>query len=226
MYRPKIDFLEQYQKFNAEITNIDCGLKCSVYNPSGKPYCCDICEAIPVAYDQEWNYLKKNTNLWHEWNGTDCSATPEEIKEIEDGIPKNQILVACKGPNFCQREFRAISCRQFPFFPYISTDYRFIGMVYEWHFESKCWVINNLNLVSDQYRSEFVLFYDELFSIWPEEMNSYANLSGLLRDAFSRLKRRMPVLHRNGGYYLMSPQSEKLYRVNPLNFRKHGVYNI
>jgi len=226
MYRPKINFHEQYLKFSTEISNVDCGLKCLVNNPSGKPFCCDICEAVPVVYDQEWNYLRKNTDLWHVWSDTECSSTPEEIKEIENGVPNYQILLACKGPTFCQREYRAISCRQFPFFPYISKDYRFIGIAYEWHFESKCWVINNLNLVSDHYRAEFILFYDELFSIWPQEMESYANLSEQLRLAFLLTKRRIPVLHRNGGYYLMSPKSEKLYRINPLKFQKHGAYKL
>ena len=73
MYRPKINFQQQYADFNENILDFDCGQKCLEYNPSGKPFCCDICEAIPTAYDQEWNYLRKHTDLWHAWNQNDCS---------------------------------------------------------------------------------------------------------------------------------------------------------
>ena len=45
------------------------------------------------------------------------------------------LLLACQGPAHCQRPFRALSCRQFPFFPYITADDRFIGLAYEWEFE-------------------------------------------------------------------------------------------
>ena len=52
-------------------------------------------------------------------------------------------MLACLGPAHCQRPFRAVSCRQFPFFPYISSSLRFIGLAHEWEFENTCWVMQS-----------------------------------------------------------------------------------
>jgi hypothetical protein len=226
MRRPKINFREQYQKFYENILDLDCGIKCSVFNPSGKPFCCDICEAVPAAYDQEWSYLRQNTDLWKVWHGDECSLTSDEIKEIKEDTADYQILLACLGPALCQREYRAISCRQFPFFPYISRDYRFLGMAYEWHFETKCWVINYLDLIRKEYRNQFIGFYDDFFSLWPDDMESYACHSEQMRAEFIRQRRRIPVLHRNGGYYLISPRDERLRKVDSHSFQKHGFYHL
>lgn len=224
MYRPKINFQQQYAAFNENICDFDCGQKCLEYNPSGKPFCCDICEAIPTAYDQEWNYLQKHTDLWHAWDQNDCSKNKPNQKNIEKDLVDYQILIACKGPADCIRNFRAVSCRQFPFFPYITHDFRFLGMAYEWHFESKCWVINHLHLVRNEYRKQFIVFYDQLFSIWPDDMESYASLSDQMRIAFIERKKRIPILHRNGHSYLLSPKNEKLEKVDPNQYQKYGVY--
>src|SRR6266545_982350 len=134
-----------YNEFNSPIAEFDCGKKCAPHNPSGKPFCCDICHAVPAAYKSEWNYLEHHTNLWHKWRGDECEdTTSKEVARIKVDTPKNMILLACLGPSQCQRDFRALSCRQFPYFPYVTSDYRFIGLAYEWEFESKCWVISNL----------------------------------------------------------------------------------
>ena len=122
------------------------------------------------------------------------------------------------------RRFRAVSCRQFPFFPYLTADYRFIGLAYEWTYESVCWVISSLAQVTPAYRAEFVRTYDDLFALWPEEMESYAAHSEEMRDVFILQKRRIPILHRNGGYYLLSPASERLERIPPERLRRFGPY--
>ena len=134
------------------------------------------------------------------------------------------LLLACKGPQECQRQHRLISCRQFPFFPYVTDDYRFIGLAYEWEFEATCWVISHLEQVTEAYRREFVQFYDELFTAWPAEFESYAALSEQMRCHFAGQKRRIPILHRRGGYYLLSPGSERLRRVAPERFRRFKAY--
>jgi hypothetical protein len=134
------------------------------------------------------------------------------------------LLLACKGPEHCVRRFRAMSCREFPFFPYITSDYRFIGLAYDWSFEPTCWVISHLGTVTEDYRREFVQAYDDLFSLWPEELDSYAALSEAMRDQFEGQHRRIPLLHRNGGSYLISPESEGLRRTLPERFPRFGPY--
>ena len=234
-----------YNEFNSPIAEFDCGKKCAPHNPSGKPFCCDICHAVPAAYKSEWNYLEQNTNLWHtlatgahlswrtvpgsavEWRGDECEdTTSKEVARIKADTPKNMILLACLGPSQCQRDFRALSCRQFPFFPYVTADYRFIGLAYEWEFESKCWVISNLSRVTQKYREEFVSTYDKLFAYFQAEFEQYAYHPERLRDHFKKQKRRFPLLHRNGANYLVSPGRERLQRVEADSLPRFGVYGV
>lgn len=221
---PRIDFCRLYDRFDAPVTALDCGKKCAPHNPTGKPFCCDICQAVPAVYQQEWVYLQNHTDLWHEYRAGECSSGSNSADDLLAETPENMLLLACKGPAHCQRQFRSVSCRQFPFFPYISSDYRFLGLAYEWAFEQTCWVISNLSAVTDTYRQEFIRAYDEIFSQWPEEMDSYAALSEEMREYFAAKKRRIPILHRNGRDYLLSPASERLRRVSPDRFRRFGPY--
>ena len=219
------EFRSIYKNFNSPIAEFDCGKKCAPYNPSGKPFCCDICHAVPAAYKSEWNYLEQSTDLWHEWRGDECEDTPpNEITQLKAETPKGMVLLACLGPSRCQRDFRALSCRQFPFFPYVTSKYRFIGLAYEWEFEARCWVISNPSSVTRKYREEFVRTYDKLFAYFQDEFDHYAYHSQRLREHFTQQKRRFPLLHRNGESYLVSAKSERLQRISPHRLPRFGVY--
>ena len=205
------DFREVYDSFDSSIAVLDCGKKCAPHNPGSKPFCCDICHAVPAAYKSEWEFLKRNTDLWHRWRRDECGELSQKEKaKIESSTPAEMVLLACLGPSHCQRDFRALSCRQFPFFPYVTSDYRFVGLVYEWEFESKCWVISNLSRVTRKYREEFVCTYDHLFALFQDEFENYAFHSSRMRMEFVRRRRRIPLLHRNGKEYLISPSSERM----------------
>jgi hypothetical protein len=236
MYNPSVDMtpvllpvLEVdtlYQRFDAPVVDRDCGLMCAPHNPSGKPFCCDICHAVPAAYRQEWEYLQSRTDLWHVWRGDECTGEHENPEELRRDTPQHMLLLACLGPARCQRQHRAVSCRQFPFFPYIASDYRFLGLACEWTFAETCWVISNLLLVTAQYRAEFVRVYDDLFARWQADLDSYYLHSEKMRIQFGVIKRRIPLLHRNGGYYLVSPGSERMQRVAPERLPRFGSYKV
>ena len=151
-YTPNLDVRKLYDHFDKPVTDFDCGQKCAPFNPTGKPFCCDICQAVPVAYKQEWQYLLQHTDIWHLWRGDECPEDPSDPADLLEETPEHLLLLACKGPAHCQREYRSSSCRQFPFFPYVSSDYSFIGLAYEWYFEPTCWVISHLDNVSPDYR--------------------------------------------------------------------------
>jgi len=221
---PVLLFRQFYDRFDAPMTACDCGQKCAAHNPSGKPFCCDICHAVPVAYHQEWLYLKDHTDLWHVWRGDECASDPVDPAILTAESPPHLTLLACLGPALCQRPFRASSCRQFPFFPYITSDDRFIGLAYEWDFEPTCWVISHLEAVTASYRDEFVAHYDDLFERWSDEYESYVALSEDMRAHFGAHRRRIPLLHRRGGYYLISPTSERARRVTAAQFKRFGPY--
>lgn len=213
MGKNPIDFRALYDGFDAPTTDIDCGMMCAPLNKTGKPFCCDICRAVPVAYRHEWDYLEENSTIWHKWRGDECPQEPCDRMELLRQTPDHLFLLACKGPEHCQRDFRATSCRQFPFFPYITSDFRFIGLAYDWDFVETCWVISNLKRVTAEYRRQFITTYDTIFSVWLEDLDSYAALSDETRDHYASLNRRFPILHRNGNTYLISPRTEKLRKV-------------
>jgi hypothetical protein len=221
---PLLDIRSFYDNFNAPVTTVDCGAKCAPYNSSGKPFCCDICQAVPVAYQQEWDYLKHRTDLWHEWRGNECTDDPVSPEDLRVDAPEHLLLLACKGPAFCQREYRASSCRQFPFFPYVTSNYRFIGLTYYWEFEPTCWILSNLKEVTETYRKSFISVYDDLFNYRFDEYESYAAISEEMRQFFHSENRRFPILHRNGGVYLVSPGKETLRRVTLDKLPRFGIY--
>lgn len=213
MKKSSINFRELYDAFDAPVTALDCGLMCAPHNPRGIPYCCDICCAVPVAYKNEWQYLRGSTSLWHPWRGDECADEKSDPAELRRQTPAHLSLLACRGPNFCERYYRAVSCRQFPFYPYISADFRFVGLTYDWEFRHKCWVISNLHLVTAAYRSEFIRAFDRLFETWLEDLDCYAELSAETREHYRKARRRIPLLHRDGSACLLSPVSGRLYRV-------------
>ncbi|MCE1254132.1 MAG: hypothetical protein LWX83_11365 [Anaerolineae bacterium] len=221
---PSPDFADLYARFDAPICDFDCGKACAPFNPTGKPFCCDICQAVPAAFRPEWDFLQKNTALWHIWRGDECAAETTKPEELRAETPEHMLLLACQGPLHCQRDYRAVSCRQFPFFPYITSRDRFLGLAYEWEFETSCWVINHLEAVTSLYRRQFIQTYEALFALWEEEFDSYALHSEDMRAYFSSQNRRLPLLHRNGGYYLLSPATERIERCDPLKFKRFGPY--
>ena len=66
--------------------------------------------------------------------------------------------------------------------------------------------------------------YDRLFALFQEEFEQYAYHSELLRSEFGKRRKRFPLLHRDGGYYLVSPKSERRVRVEAKQLPRFGVY--
>lgn len=219
-----------YTDFDAPITTLDCGRKCAPYNPSGKPFCCDICHAVPTAYHAEWEYLQPRTNLWHEWRAEQCTDNEEErlaeVARLWEDTPDSMILLECLGPSKCEREHRALTCRQFPFFPYLNSDGDFLGLSYYWEYEEQCWVISNLPRVTDDYRQQFVAAFDTLFERMPEEQENYHYHCEVMRDEFNEKRRAIPLLHRNGHAYKISTHNERMRRVALEEFPKFGPYQL
>ena len=212
---PFSDIRSLYDAFDTEICGLDCGMMCMANNPAGKPFCCDICHAVPAVYNEEWAYLQPNTNLWHIWREDECgNGKAGEFDRLMAETPENMLLLACRGPQVCQRSFRSLSCRQFPFFPYVSSDYRFLGLAYDREFAGKCWVIDHLEAVTPLYRQQFVALHDRIFAFSQDIFESYYDLSEQMRSYYSSNKRRFRILHRNGKDYMVSPGSERLSKIS------------
>ena len=222
MFQERNCFENLYSRFSSPITEIDCGGFCSVLNETGKPFCCDITHSVPTAFHSEYEYLKVHTNLWRNLESDDVENYPEIIKQLPDG----QRALVCLGHQQCVRKYRTITCRTFPFFPYIAKNNDFLGLSYYWEYEDRCWVINNLEVVTINFREEFVSLYVFLFNKYPSEWESFSAYSGEMRNEFSKMHRAIPLLHRNGYFYKISPISERMRRVKSYDFPKYHEYKI
>jgi hypothetical protein len=101
-----------------------------------------------------------------------------------------------------------------------------MGLAYEWEFEERCWVISNLHRVSNSYRVQFIAIHDALFAHQQESFENYAYHSERMRTRFMGKRRRIPLLHRNGKDYLVSPKNEHLARMDPIQFPRFGPYQV
>ena len=218
----QVNFARLYAGFQAPIAALDCGKKCAPYNEYGVPFCCDTTHAVPSAYLAEWDYLQQNTNLWHLWQPADEG----EYQLVRAETPENMQLIECLGHTHCQRGFRSLTCRAFPFYPYINSNGEFIGLSYYWDYEDRCWVISNLQVVTPEYVQQFVLTFDRLFAEMPGERESYARHSLVMRRKFARKGRTLPLLHRDGGLYKVSPHHERMRRVHADSLPKFGPYRV
>lgn len=233
MYAKRLDRTQiesLYLGFNTSITEIDCGTKCSPYNVGGKPFCCDICHAVPTGYLQEWEYLQNNTKLWFPWTGESCTDSIEEADaeriELQSETPDSMVLLECLGPNQCIRQYRTFTCRQFPFFPYIDSQGNFLGISYYWEYEDQCWVISNLEKVTKKYLNQFIKTYDKIFKLLPKEFENYQYHSERMRDSFNQKRRAIPLLHRNGEHYKITTHNERLRKCKKPIQQKFGFYKI
>lgn len=216
------DFAALYTAFSAPIAALDCGQKCAPYNDYGVPFCCDTAHAIPTAYTAEWDHLQVSTNLWHLWEADD----PAEDEALRAQTPEGQHLLECQGHLQCQRGFRALTCRAFPFFPYVNLKGEFIGLSYYWQYEDRCWVINHLDAVTPEYVRQFVTAYDWVLAHIPGERENFRYHAIVMRRVFGRQKRQIPLLHREGGMYLLSPKGGELTPIGPAALPKFGPYAI
>lgn len=219
---PSSEFAHLYSLFDAPITALDCGKKCAPYNERGAPFCCDTRHAVPSAYLSEWQYLQANTDLWHEWEG----PTQQETERLRRQTPDHQVLIECLGHRLCQRGFRSLTCRSFPFFPYVTRQGEWIGLSYYWEYEDRCWVISNLRTVSPAYRQQFIKAYDLLFERMPGEVEHFRRFSSSMRRSFSQRGEEIPLLHRDGTTCLVSPGSGRVRRVDAHASPKFGPYAL
>ncbi len=218
----QFNYHDIYKGFDAPISAFDCGDRCAPYNELHVPFCCDIHHAVPTAYSSEWDYLERNTDLWRLWKGNSAA----ESQHLADQAPVGRLLIACLGYQYCQRGFRSIACRSFPFFPYVSREGQFLGLAYIWEYEDRCWVISNLQVVSDDYLAQFVTTFDALFELVPSELEVYRGFSATMRRSYGKKHRAITLIHRNGSFYKVSPHNGRLRRFDPTRLPKFGVYQI
>lgn len=213
------DFASLYKQYNANLAFVDCGRKCAPLN-NGQPVCCTTENAIPVVDKAEFALLKTRTDLWYSYKPNDAAS-----RKIVKELTSNACAVECKGAAFCERDNRTIACRSFPFYPYLDKTGKFIGLTYYWDFEDRCWIISNMQVVERKFVDEMIAAFERIFKLDPDEYETMKDHSANMRRVFSRKKKIIPVIHRDGGYYKIKPgDGGKLTACTPDDYKKFGPY--
>ncbi len=214
-------FEDLYRNFSQPLSQIDCGEKCGPFNEYGVPVCCDINLIIPSAYEAEWDYLQENTDLWSPWS----SSGPID-SDLEDEKQDGQVLLKCLGYQYCQRNYRSLTCRAFPFFPYLDSRGNFIGLVYFHEYREMCWIISNLSVVSSEYKAEFQKAFVALFQEYPESKVSYIQYSTYLRNEMAVSGDKIILLDFVENIYIVDPESEISRQVDFDDLESYGPFSI
>jgi hypothetical protein len=212
------DFALLYAGFNASISKFDCGRKCAPLN-GGEPVCCSTQNAVPVVHKVEFELLKTRTDLWTKFKPYDYST-----REIVAELTSDCTAIACKGARHCERDQRTIACRGFPFFPYITREREFVGLGTYWVFEDRCWMMSNLEVVDRKFIDEFVATYEALFVKDPSEFKTYVDFSAAARRVFSRWKRPISLLGRDGGLMVVEPSTGAIRPGRKRDYPKLGPF--
>ena len=207
-----------YKMFVAPVSAFDCGAKCAAHN-DGVPVCCSTEAAIPIVDKHEWKLLKSRTDLWSEYKAPD-KATEKELSDLHHDC----VAIECKGFMHCERDNRSMSCRTFPFFPYIDRDGDFLGLSVFWTFEDRCWVQSHLQIVNLRFVDEFVAAYESLFEVDRDEFTANRDHSASMRRVFARFGRPIPLIGRDGLLYKVTPRDHKVMRARFAEFGRWGFY--
>lgn len=200
-------FRRIFEFFNAPVMHVDCGQKCAPLN-GGEPVCCDTANAIPIMQVAEWKHLRSRSKMWHRFKPYDAAS-----REIAEDISDTCKAVECQGARNCERDNRSLACRTFPFFPYINKEGEVLGLSHYWTFEDRCWVISNTALVEQAFVDEFLKAYATLFADDPGEYQVFVDYSATMRRVFSRQKLSIPLIARNGEYYLIKPKGAGMKKI-------------
>ena len=219
---PDFTFKELYREFSLPLSGIDCGEKCGPFNDYGIPVCCDIKIVIPSAYDLEWEYLRTETELWHLWQGSGSIEQEELIQDVQPG----QQLLQCLGHHSCQRSYRSITCRAFPFYPYLDRDGDLLGLAYYREFRDQCWIISNLSVVTAEYKEQFQRTFEKLFQRYPDTKENYLHFSSYMRGQVADAGENLTLLDFSGRVFRVNPISEQVREISYRDLENYGPFGI
>ena len=207
-----------YENFAAPVSRFDCGRKCAPHN-GGTPVCCSTEHAIPILDKWEFDLLRSRSDLWRPYRPTDA-----EGRAIVADMHHECRAAECKGAARCERDNRALACRAFPFFPYITRDGAIPGLAYFWSFEDRCWIISNLEVVTSDFVRECLAAYEAIFAEDRLEYECNRDMSADMRRVYTRWNRGIPLIGRDGGYFMVEPRTHVIRPARPDEFPQHGPY--
>ena len=184
----KIDWQKIYNFFTAAVCDFDCGKLCAPDN-DGLPACCINKIHEPIIFADELKWLRTRTDLWQQRPAL-TKREKKEAEEIEDYIK----YANCRGIAHCQRRFRSLTCRFFPFEPYFDEKDRFVGLTYLYRAEDSCPLIGNRKIkINQRYINQSIRVWREIMAVYPREMDLYIDESRKLRRQFKLQDRKARI---------------------------------
>lgn len=211
-------FREIHDRFTATVSRYDCGKWCAPLN-GGEPVCCSTSQAIPIVQRNEYKLLRQRTNMWHRFKPVDA-ASRAVVKDLHESC----LAIECRGARHCEREHRTLACRAFPFFPYFPRSGNFIGLAYYWIFADRCWLMSHVEVVERDFVKEFCEAYELLFAADPDERQAFRDQSAAMRRVYTRRKKPIPLIGRDGGYFAVQPGTGEIKPAKVTDFERHGPY--
>ena len=177
-----------YRRLSAPLCDFDCGQLCAPAN-KGIPACCDNADCPPVLFTEELRWLRARTEQWRKRRAVSPHQKKDD-REIEDYI----VYAMCRGVESCKRRFRSLTCRFFPFEPYIDEKDRFQGLTWIYRCEHLCPLIGSRRYrINQQYVNQSIDLWKTLFALFPGERDCYCDESRKLRHRFAGEKRKIRV---------------------------------
>jgi hypothetical protein len=183
-----------YRNFDSTPVRFDCGKLCASKN-DGVPFCCDSGWLIPVMFREEFSYLRGRTNLWRRFQ----PKTKHE-KDIVAETDECTVFGDCLGHERCDRRFRSVSCRMFPFEPYLDLEGNLLGLVYNYRLGKNCPLVDKPKLVSKKFISDQIKMWKYIFNKLPSERDVYRDQSIQVRRYLSGKKKPI-IIFTPKGYY-------------------------
>ncbi|MBE7411760.1 MAG: hypothetical protein L6Q54_05040 [Leptospiraceae bacterium] len=178
-----------YTLLNEELTNFDCGSLCKDQN-DGVPFCCVPKNAVPFLYRKEFQLLKSRSELWRVWEPK--TAQEKKLKSTHEG--EDTLFCECKGVAFCERENRSISCRTFPFEPYLDKRGVLVGLIFMKEFLTSCPLSSRLSDIRQEYIDGHFLFWEKLLLRKKDEYDTYKKSSSAYRRWSKKENKKIPLL--------------------------------
>ncbi|MCC6782724.1 MAG: hypothetical protein IT457_07750 [Planctomycetes bacterium] len=183
---------ELHALLTAPVTSFDCGTLCAPGN-GGVPVCCQNHTIMPVLYAAEFALLERRSRMW-----TRYVPQNEGERELAAELRPCELFATCKGAAHCEREHRALSCRTFPFEPYLAHDDTLCGLVFAWDLAALCPLIGSGHRIEPRFLEQTLTAFTKLFAWAPDELELWRGNSRTLRRSFARSAARISVYRPDG----------------------------
>jgi hypothetical protein len=157
-----------YRLLSVRMTDFDCGKRCAPQN-NGVPYCCDREKVIPVLFKDEYQWHRLQGVFW----GKMPVQTKSDRKLVEESCSYN-VFAVCPGVQSCRRTARSLTCRLFPFEPFIDSKGYVKGLVYQSGDKGSCSLMEKpQHMYNQMYIRNATRVWQELVDTFPEDKDLY-----------------------------------------------------